>query len=233
MRMTADEQVWAKINAPGCTMSRGRMIAYLVMLVLIAKHLLADSYGPWDRLLEIGVFLFIAYEVIVGTVRHRRTTRRQGKLKQIVTSLSQLMNTGRKLQRSVPDTAKEESGVLSLWMTNTNTWGDKVNEFLAACSPQASEGFLLVHDSSSADSLVFTPSGDFFYLASPIREHYQRLLTQLNNLRHIIGSVLASSALVGARLSLAYAPSGSTQTRGRSPQTLCIAKQASPHSLGL
>jgi hypothetical protein len=74
------------------------MIAYLVMLVLIAKHLLADSYGPWDRLLEIGVFLFIAYEVIAGTVRHRRTTRRQRELKQIVTSLSQFMNTGRKLQ---------------------------------------------------------------------------------------------------------------------------------------
>ena len=102
---------------------RGRRIAYLVMLVLIAKHLLADSYGPWDRLLEIGVFLFIAYEVIAGTVRHRRTTRRQGELKQIVTSLSQFMNTGRKLQRSVPDTAKEESGVLQSWMMNTKQIG--------------------------------------------------------------------------------------------------------------
>ena len=86
------------------------------MLYLIAKHLLSDSYGPLDRLLELGVFLFIAYEVIVGIVRHRRATRRQKELKQIVTSLSQFMDDGLGLQRSVPDTAKEESGVLNLWM---------------------------------------------------------------------------------------------------------------------
>jgi hypothetical protein len=30
----------------------------LAMLYLIAKHLLSDSYGPLDRLLELGVFLF-------------------------------------------------------------------------------------------------------------------------------------------------------------------------------
>lgn len=72
-------------------------------------------------------------------------------------------------------------------MGNTKAWGDEVNGFLVTYSGQASASFLLVHDSTSADSLVFTQSGDgFFYLASPIREHYQRLLTQLNNLRHII-----------------------------------------------
>ena len=159
----------------------------MAMLYLIAKHLLSDSYGPWDRLLELGVFLFIAYEVIVGIVRHRRATRRQKELKQIVTSLSQFMDDGLGLQRSVPDTAKEESGVLLSWMMNTNVWGDKASDFLAAHSRQASAAFLLVHDSSSADSVVFTLSGDeFFYLASPIREHYQRLLTQLNNMRQII-----------------------------------------------
>lgn len=157
------------------------------MLTLIAKHLLSDSYGPWDRGLELGVFLLIAWEVIVNIVRHRGATGRQREVATILTSLCQFMDEGLGLQRSVPDTAKEEWGVLETWMKNTNAWGGKASKFLAAHSRQASAAFLLVHDSSSADSVVFTPSGDdFFYVASPIREHYQRLLTQLNNMRQII-----------------------------------------------
>lgn len=167
-------------------MSPGRRVAFLIVLCLVAKHLLGDSYGPWDRLLELGVFLFVGYEVIIGVVRHRRATRRQKELRQIVTSLSQFMDEGLGLQRSVPDTAKEQTRVLELWMTNTKAWGDKANAFLAARSRQASAAFLLVHDSSSADSIVFTLAGEFFYVASPVREHYQRLLTQLNSLRQII-----------------------------------------------
>jgi hypothetical protein len=149
-----------------------------------------EGVKPFDWLMlgiETAVLLLILYEVVVGIVRHRGAIRRQRKLKQIATSLSQFMDTGRELLRSVPDPSKEESEVLRLWMVNTNAWGVRANDFLAACSQQASGAFLLVHDSSSADSVVFTPSGDeFFYLASPIREHYQRLLTQLNNLRQII-----------------------------------------------
>jgi hypothetical protein len=166
-------------------MSRGLRLACLIMLYLIAKHLLSDSYGPWDRVLELGVFLFIAYEVIVNIVRHRRETHRKKKLKQIVTSLSRFMDEGRGLQGSVPDPAEEELEVLQSWMLDTGAWGNKVSEFLAVHSQHASAAFLLVHNSSSADSVVFTQSGHFFSLASPVREHYQRLLTQLNNLRHI------------------------------------------------
>jgi hypothetical protein len=147
-----------------------------------------EGVKPFDWLMlgiETAVLLLILYEVIVGIARHHGETRRQKELKQIVTSLSQFMDDGLRLQRSVPDTAKEETGVLQSWMANTKAWGDKTDMFLAARSQQASGVFLLVHDSSSADSIVFTPAGEFFYLASPVREHYQRLLTQLSNLRHI------------------------------------------------
>jgi len=137
--------------------------------------------------IETAVLLLILYEVIIGIAHHRVTTRRRNQLRQIVTSLSQFTDEGLGLQRSVPDTAKEEPEVLQSWMVNTKVWGDRVNEFLTARSRQASAAFLLVHDLSSADSVVFTVSGDdVFYLASPIREHYQRLLTQLNNVRQII-----------------------------------------------
>ena len=43
-------------------MSRKRIIAYLVMFGAILHHLMSGEYGPFDRLLEIGVFLLIAYD---------------------------------------------------------------------------------------------------------------------------------------------------------------------------
>jgi hypothetical protein len=45
-------------------MTRRRAVAYLLMLGVIAKHLLSHEYGPWDRLIELGVFGLILYEVI-------------------------------------------------------------------------------------------------------------------------------------------------------------------------
>jgi hypothetical protein len=157
------------------------------MLYLIAKHLLSDSYGPLDRGLEVGVLLLIAWEVIVNIVKHRGATRRQRELKTIVTSLCQLMDEGLGLQMSVPNAVTEEPGVLEAWMINANVWGGKAGEFLAAHSQQASAAFLLVHDSSKADFMVLTLAGDgIFFLATPLKENYQRLLTQLNTMRQII-----------------------------------------------
>ena len=173
--------------------SRTWLVIYAAIILFVMCNTIRrmfEGVKPFDWLMlgiETAVLLLILYEVIVGIVRHHEATCRQKKLRQIVASLSQFMDEGLKLQRSVPDTAKEESGVLQSWMMNTKLWSDKASEFLAAHSRQASAAFLLVHDSSSADSVVFTLSGDdLFYLASPIREHYQRLLTQLNNMRQII-----------------------------------------------
>jgi hypothetical protein len=177
-------------------MSQGRgrtwLLIYAAITMLALRHTIRrmfEGVKPFDWLMlgiETAVLLLILYEVIVGIVRHRGARRRQKEVKQIVTSLSQFMDEGLELQRSVPDTAKEEWGVLQSWMTSTKVWGDKASECLATYSLRASAAFLLVHDLSSSDSVVFAPSGKVFYLLSPLREHYQRLLTQLNNLRQII-----------------------------------------------
>jgi len=167
-------------------MSRGRIVAYVVMIAIIANHLFADSYGVWDRLLEIGVFSLIAYEVWVGFYRHRKETRRQNKLNKILASLGQFMDTGQDLQKSVSDPRYTEFGVLNLWMMSVNAWSLKANEFLSSHSPRAAAAFLLVRDSSSADSVVFLDSGRSFHLGGTVREHYQKLLSQLDNLRQIM-----------------------------------------------
>jgi hypothetical protein len=150
-----------------------------------------EGVKPFDWLMlgiEAAVLLLILYEVVVGVMRHNEMKCRKKALSVITTSLYHLMDEGLELQRCVPNTATDETEILQSWMTNTTMWGAKASELLADRSPQASATFSLVHDLSSSDSVVFTPSGEVFYLASPLREHYQRLLAQLNSLRQIMGS---------------------------------------------
>jgi hypothetical protein len=168
-------------------MSRARRVAHLIMLCLIAKYLLSDSYGPLDRFLEIGVFLLIAYEVIVGIVRHRGTTKRQRELGRIVASLSKLMDKGQALQGSVPDPSRADWPILESWIKSVDAWSGEMNAFLflGARSARASASFTLILDSSASDRVVNKP-GESFNLHGPTRECYQRLLVQLSNLRGIM-----------------------------------------------
>src|SRR6266480_2824921 len=83
-------------------MSRRRGLIYVVLVGMIIKHLLSNEYGPWDRVVEFGVFALILYEVIVGIVRHRRKTKRQKHLAGIVAELARFMDNGQQLQRQVP-----------------------------------------------------------------------------------------------------------------------------------
>ena len=59
-------------------MSQGRKVAAIVMLTVITRHLLSNEYGPFDRFVELGVLIFVAYEVIVGVIRHCRAAKRKG-----------------------------------------------------------------------------------------------------------------------------------------------------------
>jgi len=43
-------------------------VVYILMLALIVKHLLANEYGPLDRILEIGIFLFVFAELLLTVV---------------------------------------------------------------------------------------------------------------------------------------------------------------------
>jgi len=51
-------------------------VAFMCLLIVLAKHLLSDSYTPFDRGVEIGVFLLILYEVVM-TSKDRWQTRRR------------------------------------------------------------------------------------------------------------------------------------------------------------
>ena len=115
------------------------------MLSMIVKHLLSNEYGPWDRIIEFGVFGLILYEVIVNFVRHRRKTKRQKHLAGIVAELARFMDKGQQLQRQVPayfaSSRPQES---YKWIIAVNEWSLGTETYLAKHSGRASLSFSLM-----------------------------------------------------------------------------------------
>ncbi len=173
-------------------MTRGRKVAYLIMFCLVARHLLFDSYGPLDRLLEIGVFVLIAYEVTVGILTRRKEHKRRLFLAGILADLSNFMEKGQKVQQAIPRPISDPTTDatwknITDWMDSVRTWNEETSTFLVHHSPRAYAAFSLVVGAKHADSVVYMQSGDSFPITGQFRECYQKLLVQLDNLRQIMG----------------------------------------------
>jgi hypothetical protein len=168
-------------------MTRRRAVAYLLMLGAITKHLLSHEYGPWDRLIELGVFGLILYEVIVGIVRHRREKKRKTRLAFIVFELHQLMQEGRQIR----DSAVADQGAQIAWMQAMIYWSDKTAVFLAKYLPTSLTAFHLVHDQPISLRSVRTKDGGHFNIGGVLLEGYETLSGKLANLRGIIEKVEA------------------------------------------
>src|SRR5579863_1680120 len=164
------------------------------MLSCIARHLWSTEYGPFDRLLEMGVFLLIAYEVVVNVVRHRKDHKREKHLSAIVRSLTELMDKGQQLRWKIPNPTEygptqivQERYVTKIneWLILVAGWREETNRFMLLHSVRASTTFLLVVNSHAIDNLVTPPNGWSFTLSGHIREMYQLFVAQLDNLRNI------------------------------------------------
>jgi hypothetical protein len=171
-------------------MSRKRMALYLLITGAIIHHLLSTEYGPFDRFLEIGVLLLIAYEVVVGFLAHRKTKKRARLLNARRKAISALLEKGNALRHETPtnEEAAAERVYPSAWMTAVNAWGDKVRTFLSQSSPSAANTFSLIRDSNASDNIVHLPNShhDRFHVSGHLREHYQQLVAQLASLTEIM-----------------------------------------------
>jgi hypothetical protein len=175
-------------------MSQGRKVAAIVMLTVITRHLLSNEYGPFDRFVELGVLIFVAYEVIVGVIRHCRAAKRQRHLDAIIKTLSKLMSEGQELQGVTPnaqllDYANKEAEIrqqIEVWKKAISVWREKTVKLLASHSSRAVSAFVLIVDSQAVDTMVYPAKGYPFPLNGHTRESYQRLVTQLGNLRSIM-----------------------------------------------
>jgi hypothetical protein len=102
------------------------------------RRLLSNEYGPFDRLVELGVFVFVGYEVIAGWWH-----RRQGQKRYI--ELSAIKQDGNRLLRgfafSFTQSADERERERD-WIESVKTWIQGTALFLRKRSAKASLAFL-------------------------------------------------------------------------------------------
>src|SRR5437879_989714 len=115
-------------------MSRGRRLAYIFMLCAIARHLLSNEYGPFDRLVELGVFLFVGYEVVIE-IWHRRKARIRAKyIAMRVAEMREAISKGQRLQLSTP---KSGDPHVVEWAQAVTNWGEETRVLLKSFSAHA------------------------------------------------------------------------------------------------
>ena len=131
-----------------------------------------NSYGPLDRLLEIGVFLLILYEVIIGVRKNRKEKRRKKQVDERVTALREAMSNGQHLQLSTPAGG---SAQVSAWAQAVSNWGEATRKLLKSYSAHAESAFLLQ---------MPMPVNILGSIGAPFE--YMQLVSRLANLRGII-----------------------------------------------
>ena len=102
------------------------------MIGPISRYLMSGEYGPFDRVVELGVLALIGYEVAVGVVRHRKAVKRQRELDNIVKSLTDFMFKGQTLQQNVPDPQQTDWKAQETWMKAVAEWVVDTAQFLHA-----------------------------------------------------------------------------------------------------
>lgn len=104
-------------------MSRTRRIGFagLIMLGTIIKHLLSSEYTPLDRLIEFGVFVFIAYEVFVGIRDRRKAKKRRALVEARSEAIRRALAEGHELRSNAP---RLGAGAMKAgeWINLVNEW---------------------------------------------------------------------------------------------------------------
>lgn len=170
-------------------MSRGRrairLAALLIFMCDAIRHALHILFGTPE---PIEVWMLIADVLIVVLIIwldlpewfHKR------KCHKIVTTIAPYIERGQEIRQNVPspEMAERESGVA--WMQSVDAWSEETNNFLLTHSRRASLAFQLIAGANLHGGIVYRPNGYSFPVFGQIREHYERLLDLMNNLRGIM-----------------------------------------------
>jgi hypothetical protein len=160
------------------------------MFDAVVRHLLSNEYGPLDRLIELGVFLLIFVEVVVGLGSYLKRRNRKKFLEGRREWLSQLVAEGEKLRHDTPPEAEWSTGdpALYKWIEQLDSWSGRTVEALKESSPKAAVTFNLFRNSGAREVIVYTPNkvGRPFQVSGQVRVAYERLVSQLGNLTEIV-----------------------------------------------
>lgn len=162
-----------------------RMVAALFAVGDVAWRIFSDV-RPIDWLVvgvDALVLLVILCEWGVGEYRLRNERRERRRLAAIVAELSGFIDKGHKLTMDIP--SPTDPGALRVWRDKAKTWREETNVFLLSRSSRASAAFQLVLHTGIHARVVETASGGSFSIDGPIRHSYERLMTELDNLRGI------------------------------------------------
>lgn len=130
-------------------------------------HLLSESYGPVDRLIELGVLAIIAYEAIHAVIDRKRISRRK-------TAILGLMGRGQSLLDSVPTDYRSE--LVDGWAQQGERWIKDAQTLLAAYSSQALGSFNHLRLSSF----------NYPNVSAGAHSHFKVLMARMENLRGIM-----------------------------------------------
>jgi hypothetical protein len=153
-----------------------KKVAYFLMVSLMIKHLLSHEYGPLDRLVELGVFFLIAYEIFISDRRFRQERKKRVVFGEVTVNLLDLHSRGQRILLAAPSGYEAENPQIAPWEKSTKEWIRETDDFLKEHSQQASASFLQeMPTSTHYDNMVGQPH---FWKA--------KLSTKLANLRDII-----------------------------------------------
>src|SRR6266481_1178140 len=171
-------------------MSTARRVALIIMLTVIARHLLSGEYGPFDRIVELGVFALILYEVIYGIVRQFKDNNRKKFLTRHVEAMSHMLDKGQSIRKSVPKQSHDRTydaveGKISEWKQSAMAWEAETRALLESNSTRASAVFILGEYGQQA-LIIHRDSGDSFPIVEDLRISYQRLTARMDSLINIM-----------------------------------------------
>lgn len=161
-------------------MSRRRIAAYTVMFGVLLKHLFSNEYGPFDRVLEIGVFLLILYEIVSPHTLIRRAIRRK-RLRKVESSLRGSMTDGEAIRNRVP---AWNGSYDAEWIKSADSWSAEVERYLVANSEKATAEFRRIRLDQAQRQYV-DQHGSIGLVSGGMGDAFQRLNARLENLHRI------------------------------------------------
>lgn len=154
----------------------------------ITRYLLSTDYGPVDRIVELGIFLLIAYRLIVNSTRHRRDQKQREGLDGLVATLFDLLDEGEHIQCSLGNLKLSGYAGQTAWINSVRNWTDKTTNFLNTHSHRALLLFQIVsYEVSWRGIIVVQPnSSESFAIEGDAKRSYLGLVSQLDSLRRIL-----------------------------------------------
>ena len=115
----------------------------------------------------------------------------QRKLRKRVSSLEPIMLQGQTIQRGVPEQSRVPGDLKNLmvieeWRNSVEAWSQGTSKLLAQYSTRAASAFSLMVKTGVPAQIVYREGGYSFSIHGSLRESYQRLVIQLDNLRSIM-----------------------------------------------